>query len=101
MCDLTVRESEDGLLRYTRVESSRGGLLVVMSDRGVVDIILGDSHAESLSNAVRRFPGMRFVPDLGAHAEWTSAVVRRIDLPRLGTVFPVDLASGHERRATA
>lgn len=101
MHDMTVKGSENGLLRYTRVESSKGGLLVVMSDRGVVDIILGESHEEALSNAASRFPGRAFVPDLGAHAEWTSAVARRIDMPRAGTTFPVDLTSGHESRATA
>lgn len=95
MCCQKVNGAEKACLRYERVESSTGALLVVMSDQGVVDIVLGGTHAETLSSAVRRFPGTRFVPDRGAHSDWAAAVVRRLDRLREGVAFPIDLGPGH------
>lgn len=96
--DARTHGREDSFLRYACVESSQGRLLVLMSDRGVVDVVFGDSKTEMLSCAARRFPTAGFVPDRGAHAVWVAAVVSRVELPERGMVIPIDLAFGHRLR---
>lgn len=92
---------ETGFLRYECVESSIGRLLVVMSEQGVVDVILGDSRAQLLSSAVRRFPNTGFIPDRAAHAEWVASIVRHIELPYASRVVPVDLGSRRQTRVAS
>jgi hypothetical protein len=100
MFDSRIQNCEGGFLRYACVESARGRLLVLMSDQGVVDVILGDSKTEMLSCAARRFPSAGFVPDKGAHSVWVAAVVARVELPEVGMVIPVDLGFGYRLRPT-
>lgn len=100
MYGLTLDSLEDAFLRYAFVESASGRLLVLMSRRGVVDVILGDEKVPMLSAAAKRFPAMGFLPDRGAHLEWVAAVVKRVELPELGIVIPVDLDFDHGLRAT-
>jgi hypothetical protein len=99
MLDSRVQLCEGGFLRYACVESARGLLLVLMSDRGVVDVVLGDSKTDMLSCAARRFPSAGFVPDKGSHSLWVAAVVARVELPGIGVVIPVDLGFGYRLRA--
>jgi hypothetical protein len=99
MFDLMARGSESGFLRYAYADSPVGRLLVAMSDKGVVDIILGSSNAELLASAVRRFPGMGLVPDRGVHADWVSTVVGRVARPEVHVLVPLEFAFGGERRA--
>jgi len=65
--------------------------MVLMSERGVVDIILGDSRVEMLSGAMRRFPRVGLIPDRAVHSSWVAAVVRRVELPESEYAIPVDL----------
>lgn len=99
MYSLARSDSEDAFLQYTYAESAIGRLLVLMSDHGVVDVILGDERVQMLSCAARRFPARGFVPDRGAHSEWVAAVVKRLELPGHGAVIPVDLGTGYTLRA--
>ncbi len=46
-----LQGSEEHTLRYECAETSVGRLLVVISEHGVVDVILGDSLHEMLSRA--------------------------------------------------
>ena len=91
---------EDSYL-YSCAESSLGRLLVVMTDRGVVDVISGDSLKQLLSAAVARHPGAGFIPDRGAHGEWVAAVVRRVEMPGASIAVPYDLDAGYPRRAAS
>ncbi len=100
MLDSRIQDCEGGFLRYACVESARGRLLVLMSDRGVVDVIHGDSKSEMLSCAARRFPSAGFVPDRDMHSVWVAAVVARVELPEIGMVVPIDLGFGHRLRPT-
>jgi len=99
MPGLAFSDSEDAFLRYSYYESSSGRLLVLMSRRGVVDVILGDEKLQMLLAAAKRFPATGFVPDRGAHAEWVAAVVTRFEMPGIGVVVPVDLGFGYGLRA--
>jgi len=90
---------EDHTLRYACAETSVGRLLVVISEHGVVDVILGDSLHEMLSRAVKRFPGSGFFPDKGQHSDWVAAVVKRVELPESGDLVPIDLAFDRRCRA--
>jgi len=79
-------------LRYACAETSVGRLLVVLSEHGVVDVILGDTHEEMLSRALKHFPGAGLFPDRGLHASWVAAVVKRVELPAaVPEVVPLDL----------
>jgi hypothetical protein len=99
MRDLTVLGSDAGLLRYAYVESSQGRLLVMMSSDGVVDVILGESEAQALWDAARRFPDIGFVPDCDVHVDWVTAVVNRVERPDDCTIIPSDLGFGLRQRA--
>lgn len=98
MIDSRIHSCNDRFLRYACVESAQGRLLVLMSDQGVVDVILGDSKTEMLSRAAKRFPAAGFVPDRGVHAVWVAAVVSRVELPEGGIVIPIDLGFGYRLR---
>lgn len=100
MFDSRIQSSEGSFLRYACVESSRGRLLVLMSETGVVDVILGDSRRQLLSEAARRFPSAGFIPDRGVHSLWVAAVVVRVELPETGMVIPVDLGFCRRLRPT-
>lgn len=90
MDDATARKPACKFLRYACVESGAGRLLVVMTDRGVVDVILGDDQSELLDAALARFPGSALLPDDGTHAEWVGAVVKRIETHSATAWYPVD-----------
>ena len=87
------------LYRFACVESSVGRILIAMTDRGVVDIIRGDSRAELLRAALTRHPGADFVPDSGEHAHWVAAILKRIERPDLECCVPFDI--GPHRRCRA
>lgn len=101
MSSAPVRASEDQFLHYAHVESSRGLLLVVMSDLGVVDILRGHCKRQMLRDAVRRFPDVGFVPDHGARAGWVAAIVHRVETPRASAEIPIDLEFCYRRRAAS
>jgi hypothetical protein len=86
-----IHSSEGSFLRYEYLESSRGQLLVLMSDVGVVDVMVGDSKRDLLMGAARRFPSAGFVPDRGVHGRWVGLVLARIESQESGAVIPVDL----------
>ena len=89
----------DDFYRYTCAESRLGPLLVVMTDRGVVDVISGDNFRQLLSAAIARHPGAGFVADGGAHADWAAAVVKRLEMPGTSIAVPYDLDAAYPRRA--
>jgi len=94
-----IRRHAHRFLWYACAESSKGRLLVVMSERGAVDVILGETRSGMLSEALRRFADTSFLPDGGRHAEWVAAIVKRLELPKLGgVVIPVDLGSEYSSR---
>ncbi len=99
MFDLSTRSSERCIMRYAYVESSCGPLLVLMSDRGVVDVISGDSSTQMLSRAVRRFPDIGFIPDRGTHSTWVAAVTRRVEMASGDSIIPLDLGFDYQCRA--
>lgn len=100
MFDLLIDTSESWFLRYDSAESSIGRILVLMSDDGVVDVILGDSLSQMLWQARQRFPGSGFVPDRGRHLDWVAAVVKRLETTAPGCdVVPLDLGFGFAGRA--
>ena len=83
------------VLRYVELPTQVGGVVVLMSRRGVFDIVLVErgATAEDLITAVQsRFPETLLVPDHGVHGSWAAAAVARIDgvLPDL--VAPIDSA---------
>lgn len=98
MYEPRVHEPALRCLRYAYAESSHGRVMVAMSEDGVVDVILGDTREELLSKALRRFPGMSFIPDRGRHAHWVAAVIKRLESPVAGIVVPVDLRRGNSCR---
>jgi hypothetical protein len=91
--------SEEHTLRYECAETSVGRLLVVISEHGVVDVLLGDSLHEMLSRATKRFPNSGFFPDRGLHSDWVAAVVKRVELPAASDLIPIDLTFDRRRRA--
>ena len=99
MYDSRIRYAQDAFLRYSYAESAAGRLLVLMSDQGVVDVILGEDKVGMLSCAANRFPARGFVPDRGVHDTWVAAIVKRLELPEHGAVIPVDLGTGYGLRA--
>jgi len=94
----TFQGCQEGSLRYACVETSMGRLLVVMSDRGVVDVILGDSLEQMLSSALKRFPDAGLFPDRGHHSEWVAAVVKRVEALDGGYAIP---ATAYDDRCRA
>lgn len=94
-----LNSPEDAFLRYAYAESASGRLLVLMSRRGVVDVILGDDRVQLLKAAAKRFPSMGFIPDRGVHSEWVAVVVKRIELPEPCVVIPVDVGFDSGLRA--
>lgn len=96
--DRIAQPSEASFLRYSCVETQVGTLLVLMSESGVVDVILGDTRAHLLERAVQRFPGLGFIPDRGRHATWVSAVIHRLDSACQLAPVPLDLGFTRERR---
>lgn len=89
----------DDLYRYAYAESRFGRLLVVMTQRGVTDVISADGSELLLSSAMARHPGAGFIPDRNVHARWVAAVVQRIETPRASVDIPYDLDAGYLRRA--
>jgi len=80
--------------RYACADSDVGPLLVVMSEDGLLDVILGESLDELLRAAAAWHPGVCFTPDRGIHAEWVASVVRRFEQPASGVVVRAAYASG-------
>ena len=85
--------------RYACADSSAGRLLVVMTERGVVDVVSGERTTQMLAAAKLRHPGAVFADDCGVHAEWVAAIVRRIDTPGARAEVPYDLGLPEMRRA--
>lgn len=90
MCESTEVTPDLGFLRYAFQPSPVGNLIVLMSDHGIVDIILSDSHLHPLTEAIRRYPGVGFLPAPGSHRHWVTAAVSRLESPRVHAPFPVD-----------
>lgn len=90
MCESTRASGRLGFLRYAYHASPVGNLIVLMSERGIVDIVLGDSYLYPLVEAARRYPGVGFLPDPGSHTDWVAAAVERFTSPHDHAPFPVD-----------
>jgi hypothetical protein len=93
-------ESED-FYRYECAESGVGRILIVMTDRGVVDIIRGDSRSELLSSALARHPGAAMIPDRGVHAIWVAAIIKRVEQPGSEYDAPLDDGDGFPQRVAS
>ena len=83
-----------GVLHYVVLPTRVGSVLVLMSSRGVVDVLFdgGDPRrAGMLQPARSRFPGTRLLPDDGTHGSWAAAVGARIDGMTAAFAVPIDL----------
>jgi len=83
-----------GVLHYAVLPTRVGSVLVVMSSRGVVDVVFdgGDPGHSGLLQPIRsRFPGTRLLPDDGTHGSWAAAVGARIDGMSADFMVPIDL----------
>jgi hypothetical protein len=82
------------VLRYARLITRAGVVLVVMSECGLVDVVRAEheTSAEGLRRSVQeRFPTSRLIPDHGVHADWAAAVASRIDGRRTDFAAPLDV----------
>ncbi len=80
-------------IAYTLADSSLGRLLVATTARGVCLVVFGESDAELVAEARRRFPRATLEPAAGEHSEWVAAVVRLVDAPaetRRAAAVPLD-----------
>ena len=90
--------ADEGFLWYRCVEWSSGSLLILISELGVVDVIPGDSRAQLLREAGRRFPHAGLLPAGVTHSCWAASVARRIELPCRCSTFPIDLGLQRDLR---
>lgn len=90
MRESTRMTADLGFLKYACQSSPVGHLIVLMSDHGIVDIILSDSCLHPLTEAIRRYPGVGFLPAPGSHRHWVTAAVSRLESPGDHAPFPVD-----------
>lgn len=82
-------------LRYDFAGVHFGRIAIVMSESGVVDICLGETDQELLTQLSHRFPRNLCVPDEGTHATWVGAVVSRLaGSEDACATFPIDCGAG-------
>jgi AraC family transcriptional regulator, regulatory protein of adaptative response / methylated-DNA-[protein]-cysteine methyltransferase len=86
------------VIRYTVVDTSAGAVLVAATDRGVCAVTLGDAPAAFEAELRREYPAAQIERADGALAEWTAAVVGRVE-GKDGAQVPLDLrGSAFQRR---
>jgi hypothetical protein len=81
------------ILLYEEWTTRAGRVLVVMSQLGVVDVVLAEhavSPAELVASVQSRFPDAVLVPDRGVHGLWAAAAVARIDGSHTDFAAPID-----------
>ncbi len=86
------------IYRYALAEWRGDRIVIVMSELGVVDVAIGETDDEVLSQVCRRFPNAGFVPDRGLRAAWVRGVLARLERPATAVLVPLDLGGrGSER----
>ena len=81
-------------LRFELAAACGGRLIVLLTDRGLVDLAVGDDDFDLISQMRRRYPRAALVPDRGVHLGWVESVIRRIEgdsASRWSSETPVDL----------
>ena len=81
----------DEVIGYTLADTSLGRLLVATTECGVCLVAFGESDADLVAEAHRRFPRADLSPASGEHAEWVAAVVSLVDAPAVGSAIEVPL----------
>jgi AraC family transcriptional regulator of adaptative response/methylated-DNA-[protein]-cysteine methyltransferase len=82
---------DSAIYRYAFADWRNDRIVIVMSEQGVVDVVIGDEDEEILREMCRRFPEVGFVPDRGHRAVWVRAVLTRLERPGSGICVPLDL----------
>ena len=83
------------ILRYAVSSTRAGRVLVVMSRRGVVDVVLVADDAtprDWTQLLASRFAHTRFILDDGERGSWAAAVTDRLDGKQDDLAVPIDLA---------
>jgi AraC family transcriptional regulator of adaptative response/methylated-DNA-[protein]-cysteine methyltransferase len=99
MTPATYRNGGRGMvIRYTMLDTNAGALLVAATEQGVCAVTLGDAPAALEAELRREYPAAQIERADGALAEWTAAVVRRVE-GKDGAQIPLDLrGSAFQRR---
>jgi hypothetical protein len=75
--DLTFASETERTLRFAFATTDCGPVLVLMSHRGVVDVLSANGDLDIGHQARLRYPGVTLVPDCGVHAAWIAAIELR------------------------
>lgn len=84
----------DGVLHYAVTHTRVGRVVVLMSEQGVVDVLLLPRHltADAYLEILRPwFAGSRFIRDDGSRWLWVEAVAARFDGVHAEKRAPIDL----------